>query len=102
MALSNECNHPGIGGKRQAFVPGHRRAKSDGCGMFLMASKRHEVVQDNYKANYSHHLLDDSKLDEETTYSRPTSPHFTLPADLRSSLRKGTLEKKNAAEGGVM
>merc|ERR1712051_595583 len=53
------------------FVPGHRRAKSDGCGMFLMSSKsKHEVVQDNYKANYSHHLLDDSKLDEEPTYSR--------------------------------
>ena len=51
---------------------GHRRAKSDGCGMFLMSSKtRHEVIQaDNYKANYSHHLLDDSKLDEEPTYSR--------------------------------
>jgi len=85
------------------FVPGHRRAKSDGCGMFLMSSKsKHEVVQDNYKANYSHHLLDDSKLDEEPTYSRPTSPHFTLPADLRSSLRKGTLDKKNPTEGGVM
>jgi len=86
------------------FVPGHRRAKSDGCGMFLMSSKtRHEVIQaDNYKANYSRHLLDDSKLDEEPTYSRPNSPHLTLPADLRSSLRKGTLEKKCAAEGGVM
>merc|ERR1712051_296318 len=85
------------------FVPGHRRAKSDGCGMFLMSSKsKHEVVQDNYKANYSRHLLDDSKLDEEPTYSRPTSPHFTLPADLRSSLRKGTLDKKNPTEGGVM
>jgi len=85
------------------FVPGHRRAKSDGCGMFLMSSKsKHEVVQDNYKANYSHHLLDDSKLDEEPTYSRPTSPHFTLSADLRSSLRKGTLDKKNPTEGGVM
>ena len=97
-AMSKGPDGPGVGVVPRPFVPGHRRAKSDGCGMFLMSSKKHEIVQDNYKANYSHHLLDDSKLDEEP--SRPTSPN-TLPADLRSSLRKGTLEKC-IDPGGVM
>lgn len=92
-------NHP----THRPFIPGHRRAKSDGCGMFMMSARKHEVIQaDNYKANYSHHLLDDSKLDEEPlTYSRPGSPH-TLPPDLRCSLRKGNMAEKSEGPGAVM
>ena len=96
---SGRPNHQG----QRPFVPGHRRAKSDGCGMFMMTAKKHEaVIQDHYKANYSHHLLDDSKLDEEPlSASRPGSPH-TLPADLRCSLRKGNIINDKSTEGGVM
>ena len=77
------------------FVPGHRRAKSDGCGMFHSGGNfMMKNVHENYKANYSHHLLDDSKLDEEP-------PCQTLPADLRYSLRKAN-ESEKEVEKGVM
>ena len=72
------------------FVPGHRRAKSDGCGMFMMKHKDQSMstVQDAYKANYSHHLLDDSKLEEENL----KSPSHTLPPNYLSS-KKASMER---------
>ena len=77
------------------FVPGHRRAKSDGCGMFMMKHKE-SMNQDAYKANYSHHLLDDSKLEEENL----KSPSHTLPPNYLSS-KKGSMER-GGPNGGVM
>merc|ERR1711963_71823 len=77
------------------FVPGHRRAKSDGCGMFMMKHKE-TFTQDAYKANYSHHLLDDSKLEESENVK---SPSHTLPNNF--STKKGSLERGNP-ENGVM
>ena len=77
------------------FVPGHRRAKSDGCGMFMMKHKE-SMNQDAYKANYSHHLLDDSKLEEENL----KSPSHTLPPNYLSS-KKGSMER-GGQDGGVM
>ena len=79
------------------FVPGHRRAKSDGCGMFMMKHKE-TLSQDAYKANYSHHLLDDSKLEEAENLK---SPSHTLPAVY--STKKGSLERgRGGPDGGVM
>ena len=44
----------GVGGATtRPFVPGHRRAKSDGCGMFFYNNKKQEYVQDEkFRANY--------------------------------------------------
>ena len=53
--MSNQNAHgSGVGGAAtRPFVPGHRRAKSDGCGMFFYNNKKQEYVQDEkFRANY--------------------------------------------------
>merc|ERR1711963_165317 len=92
----------GVGGAAtRPFVPGHRRAKSDGCGMFFYNNKKQEYVQDEkFRANYSHHLLDDSKLDEEPVNLR--SPSHTMPASFHHSFKKASISIDKNTEGGVM
>ena len=47
--------HPNIPPNQatRPFVPGHRRAKSDGCGMFFSSYNKRQVdLEEKYKSNY--------------------------------------------------
>lgn len=93
--------------QQHVFVPGHRRAKSDGYGMFFMSKKQEGNAAENKAANYSHHLLDDSKLEEEPVHPNAGDKQSTVcttkpvASSLHHSLKKYSfmIEK---TEGGVM
>ena len=54
----------------------------------------------NYFSVHSHHLLDDSKLDEEPVNLR--SPSHTMPASFHHSFKKASVSIDKNTEGGVM